>query len=567
MLRQLTIRNIALIDQLALTFQPGMTTLTGETGAGKSILIDAIGLVLGERANMNLLRSGTQSGEVSGEFIINPDSEAARLLHDKGLEHPDDLPDEPQTLLIRRKLGKDGRSRAWVNDRPATTSVLRDLSVFLLDIHGQHQNQKLTHPAHQARVLDQYAGLESAVRDLQQTAQTLSQALSEREQQREQEQALADRSALLAFQLEEIERIDPQPDEFNQLHDQLKRLSRMEQWRETLAGQIATLYEDEGNAHDRIGQASSALTSVADLDPAIEAMLEALDQAQIQVAEVADSLIDRLSNAEHDSEQIETIQNRLDALHQLARKHKIAPEALDAHIEQLRAEQATLQAREHDSQALDERIEQLQKQYLTQAQKISQQRQKAAGKLQKALANAIRKLGMPDAQVEISVAEEPALQQRFAERGINRIHILLSANIGEPPAPIEQVASGGELARIALALKTLTAGDDPIEAFIFDEVDTGIGGATADIVGAHLRMLGEKRQVLCVTHLPQVAAHGQHQWQISKHQRDGNTITQVQPLDNSSRIEELARMLGGRTITEQTRAHARQLLEHPTRAN
>ncbi|HHQ69024.1 MAG TPA: DNA repair protein RecN [Halothiobacillaceae bacterium] len=562
MLRHLSIRNIALIDQLNLEFKPGMTTLTGETGAGKSILIDAIGLILGERANMALLRSGAQSGEVTGEFTINPESQAARLIADKGLEHPDDQ----QTLLIRRKLSQDGRSRAWVNDRPATTTLLRDLSVYLLDIHGQNQNQKLIHPAHQARVLDQFAHLETQIQQLKKTARQLSKAIEAQRLLKEQEQTRADRIALLTFQLDEIEQINPQPNEFNQLHDQLKKLSRMEQWRKTLAQQINALYEDEGNAHDRIGQAVNALGQVADLDPAIEPMLEALEQAQIHVAEVSSSLMDQLSNAELDSAELEHIQNRLDQLHQLARKHKIAPEALTDHIEALQSERVALLACEQDDQALEEQIKSLTQQYAQQAQEISEKRQKAAKKLQKALAEAIRKLGMPNAEVEISVREDNALKERFAERGINRIQILLSANIGEPPAPIEQVASGGELARVALALKTLTAGDDPIETFIFDEVDTGIGGATADIVGAHLRMLGEKRQVLCVTHLPQVAAHGQHQWRISKQQIGSNTVTSVQPLDKDSRIEELARMLGGRTITNETRAHARQMLEHPTQA-
>jgi len=566
MLRHLSIRNIALIDQLNLEFKPGMTTLTGETGAGKSILIDAIGLILGERANMALLRNGAQSGEVTGEFTINPESQAARLIADKGLEHPDDLPDDQQTLLIRRKLSQDGRSRAWVNDRPATTALLRDLSVFLLDIHGQHQNQKLIHPAHQARVLDQFAHLETQIQQLKKTARQLSKAIEAQRLLKEQEQTRADRIALLTFQLDEIEQINPQPDEFNQLHDQLKKLSRMEQWRETLAQQINALYEDEGNAHDRIGQAVNALGQVADLDPAIEPMLEALDQAQIHVAEVSSSLMDQLSNAELDPAQLEHIQNRLDQLHQLARKHKIAPETLTDHIEALQSERAALLACEQDDQALEEQIKSLTKQYEQQAQEISEKRQKAAKRLQKALAEAIRKLGMPNAEVKISVREDSALKERFAERGINRVQILLSANVGEPPAPIDQVASGGELARLALALKTLTAGDDPIETFIFDEVDTGIGGATADIVGAHLRMLGEKRQVLCVTHVPQVAAHGQHQWRISKRQMGSNTVTSVQPLDKDSRIEELARMLGGRTITNETRAHARQMLEHPTQA-
>lgn len=553
MLTSLTIRHIALIDQIELQFAPGMTTLTGETGAGKSILIDAIGLIQGERANTQLIRSGCDEAEVVAVFGVSPQSPVAVFLEEQSL-----LEDE---LIIRRTLNREGRGKIWINGRPTPASTLKTLGNLLIDVHGQHHNQKLLDKRYQRLLLDSFAGLTGQTQKLAQTSRELRQNQHKLEEIRAAEQSLEDRRALLAFQLEEIDQIAPEPDEFNHCHQLLTRLSRQDEWRNVLAAQLDQLFDSDGNVHDRIGHAKQALARIAGLDEALSPLIDALETAQIQISETADTLRDRLDSTEDDPEQLERVQARLDQLHQLARKHRIPPEQLDDRINELREEAARIDHAEADSAALEAQIEAQIAEYDQLANEISSKRKQAAGQLATAVTETIRQLGMPHGQINIPVTPvaDPALR---GEQGIDEVVFLISANRGQPPQPLDLIASGGELARMSLAFKTLTAAFDPVETFIFDEVDTGIGGAIAEIVGRHLRALGLTRQVFCVTHLPQVAAQGQHQIQVQKHHLDNGTVTQIVPLDHAARVEEIARMIGGIDITAQTRATAQEMLTH-----
>ncbi len=558
MLTTLSIRQIALIDQLELDFRAGMTALTGETGAGKSILIDSIGLLLGERANMNLLRTGCDQGEVSGEFLLPPDSPAAQWLIDQGLD--DEATDGGVPLIVRRLLSRDGRSRAWINGRPVPGQTLKGIGRHLIDIHGQHQNQRLMQARTQLALLDHFCDLKGRGDELAQLSRAIHADEQRLETHRAEQASRADRLAFLEFQLEEIERRDPQPDEFNQLHAELKRLSRIGEWQQVLADQMQALFDEDGNAHDRIGAAEQALSGIADLDEALGPVIEALETAQIQISEAVDTLRDRLESADADPERLATVEARLEALHDLARKHRVSPEMFDEHVAELREEYQRLEQAGTTLGEVEARLADNRKRYDELAAEVSRQRRSGAKELAKRLKASIRELGMPNGEFEVRVETNPTLTERRGERGIDEATFLISANRGQPVAPMDQIASGGELARISLALKTLTAGDDPVGTFIFDEVDTGIGGATAAIVGAHLRALGDSRQVLCVTHLPQVAAHGHHQARIEKDELSDSTRTWVLGLTADQRVEELARMLGGREVTDQTRAHARELL-------
>lgn len=551
MLTSLTIRHIALIDEIEIQFAPGMTTLTGETGAGKSILIDAIGLIQGERANTQLIRSGFDEAEVIAVFQVTPNSPVAEFLEEQEL-----LDDE---LIIRRTLNREGRGKIWINGRPCPAATLKTLGGLLIDVHGQHHNQKLLEKRYQRLLLDSFAGLTGPTQKLAQLSRELRQNEHKLEEIRNAEQSREDRRALLAFQLEEIDQIDPQPDEFNQSHQLLSRLSRQDEWRSVLAAQLEQLFDGDDNVHDRIGHAQQALARIAGLDDAISPLIDALETAQIQISETADTLRDRLDSAEDDPEQLERVQARLDQLHQLARKHRIPPEQLDDRIAELREEAARLDHAQADSAALEARIQAQMADYDQLAAEISVKRKAAAAKLAAAVTDAIRQLGMPHGQIEIPITPVTDLAVR-GEQGIDDVVFLISANRGQPPQPLDQIASGGELARVSLAFKTLTAAFDPVETFIFDEVDTGIGGAIAEIVGRHLRSLGQTRQVFCVTHLPQVAAQGQHQIQVQKLHLESGTVTEIVPLDHAARIDEIARMIGGIDITAQTRATAQEML-------
>ncbi len=558
MLTTLSIRQIALIDQLELDFATGMTALTGETGAGKSILIDAIGLLLGDRANMNLLRAGCDQGEVTGEFLLPVDSPAARWLDEQELAEEPEGEDLP--LIVRRILSRDGRSKAWINGRPVPGQTLKGIGRHLIDIHGQHQNQRLMQAKTQLALLDHFCELKGSVDALGRLSRQIHNDEEQLANHQAEQASRADRLAFLEFQLEEIERVDPQPDEFNQLHAELKRLSRLDEWRQVLAEQMAALFDEDGNAHDRIGAAEQALSGIADLDEALGPVIETLQSAEIQIAEAVETLRDRLESSDADPERLATVEARLDTLHELARKHRVAPEMFEQHIADLREEYEQLEQAGSTLGEVEARLAENRATYDHLAAEVSKKRQAGANKLAERLKASIRELGMPNGEFEVQLSQPETLAERRGERGIDEVVFLISANRGQPVAPLDQIASGGELARVSLALKTLTAGDDPEGPFIYDEVDTGIGGATAAIVGAHLRALGASRQVLCVTHLPQVAAHGHHQARIEKDEQADSTRTWVHGLDADQRIEELARMLGGREVTEQTRAHARELL-------
>lgn len=552
MLTALTIRHVALIDQISLDFAPGMTTLTGETGAGKSILIDAIGLIQGERANTQLIRAGEEEAEVIAVFEFAATGPVAEFLQEQ------ELLDEE--LIIRRTLNREGRGKIWINGRPATAATLKALSALLIDVHGQHHNQKLLEKRYQRALLDSFGGLEGDVRQLGQIARELRRLQTLKDEAVREARTRTDRRQLLVFQLEEIDILAPEPDEFNRLHQQLTRLSRQDEWRGTLTTQLERLFDADDNIHDRLGQSGQALDRLLGLDARLAPLVDALEIARIQVSETADSLRDALNETEDDPAELDRVQQRLDQLHQLARKHRIPPEQLDDHIAALRTEAAALERGEADSASLDEQITTQSRQYDQLADGVTQRRLTAARALEQAVTESIQQLGMPHGGIEIQVSPVESSPEQRAEHGHDEIVFLISANRGQPKQPLDQIASGGELARVSLAFKTLTAAFDPVETFIFDEVDTGIGGAIAEIVGRHLRTLGQTRQVFCVTHLPQVAAQGQHQIQVQKQHHETGTITEITPLTETTRIEEIARMMGGIEVTEQTRKLAQEMI-------
>jgi len=552
MLTQLTIRHIALIDRLELDFGNGMTTLTGETGAGKSILIDAIGLIRGERAQSGLIRAGREDAEVTAVFDYTADSSIAEFLREQDLDDGE--------LIIRRVLSADGRSKAWINGRPTPLATLKTLGALLIDVHGQHQNQKLLETDYQRRLLDDYAGHADQCAEMARVARQLREQQQRLTQLRQDQQTRDDRRALLDFQLEEIDQIAPQPDEIDQLHQQLNRLSREDEWRQTLAEQLDQLFDGDDSLNDRLSRSIHALERLQEIDETLPPILDALESARIQIDESAGTLRDRLDANNSDPARLDEVQQRLDTLHQLARKHRIAPEQLDTHIADLRAETEKLAQASDDLGSLEQSITELRRRYDEMAAEVTERRRAAAEKLAGIATESIRELGMPHGVLQIDVRTLPDEEERRPESGRDEVVFQISANRGQPPQPLDKIASGGELARVSLALKSLTASFDPVETFIFDEVDTGIGGAIAEIVGRHLRSLAARRQVFCVTHLPQVAAQGHHQYRVSKHHGEEETHTHIAQLKADERVEELARMIGGVNVTDQTRSLASEMI-------
>lgn len=555
MLKTLHIRNLAIIDALNLEIGPGFTVLTGETGAGKSILIDALGLVMGTRADASLVRSGQDKAEISAEFHITPDSEASRWL--AGHELLD--ADEPAHCLIRRVVFAEGRTRAFVNGQPVNAGPLRELGECLIEIFGQSESQTLLRADIQRALLDGFGAYPAALQAVAEAAGR-HQALT-RQIERLRTRGARDPAELdyLRFQLQELEALQLEDGELERLETDQRRLAN--------AGQLLTdggraqelLYGGEASVYDQLSTVCGLLNGLVAVDPAFEDALRLSETAQAQVHEAADALRRTLDRLDLDPAQLEEVDRRLGAIHDLARKHRIKAEALPDKLAQLRAE---LEEVEQAASSLDQ-LEQARAACLAEYHKaaatLSGLRQKAAQALGKQASAIVRELGMPNAQLQVRL--EAAANDAPRSYGLDDICFDFSANPGQPPRPLAKVASGGELSRVSLALQVVGTQDKGVDTMIFDEVDAGIGGGVAEIVGRKLRELGSRRQVLCVTHLAQVAAQSQAHFSIRKEVAGGETYTRVRALKAAERVDELARMQGGVEVSQAAREHAQDLLQ------
>ena len=561
MLQHIDIRHFAIVDKLALTFQPGMTVLTGETGAGKSILLDALGLALGDRAEAGTIRTNAGRAEVSAEFDIDQLPAVQAWL----AEH--ELDDDGQ-CLIRRTVSREGRSKGYINGRPVPMHMLRELGEQLVDIHGQHAHQSLLRRDIQRQALDAYAASHDAKHAtlLTDTAgqfqrwQRLREELALLQASREQRD---DRLELLHYQVEELHALELAADELAALEAEHARLANLNQLREGGERILAGLSgEQAGSLLDGLDHLSAELEQLQASDPALGNASEALQGAAIQAREAAAELRDYLDGLSLDPERLQTVDERLALIHDLARKHHLHPAELPALLVELETELDTLQ---NASVQLDEvaaELGQAEADYRATAAKLSASRRHAAKKLGRAVSDNLQQLGMPHGIFEIRLE---ALDE-FSANGMERAEFCVTTNPGQPLQPMAKVASGGELARISLAIQVITAGSGTIPTLIFDEVDVGIGGGIAEVVGRLLRNLSDQRQVLCVTHQPQVASLAHQHLQVSKQADKQSTTTDVAPIQDQARVEEIARMLGGLEITEQTRSHAREMIERGQQA-
>lgn len=552
MLSQIQIRNYAIIDTLELDLSNGMTVLTGETGAGKSILVDALSLVLGDRADSAAVRHGQDKAEISAVFDVQHLPQVQEWLS----EHELDADGE---CVLRRVITAEGRSKGFINGRPAPAQLLQEAGEMLVDIHGQHQHQSLLRTDVQRQLLDDYAKNQTLLSTLATIAQRWKSAAKQLEQLR---QAARDRDArleLLRFHVNELETLNLAENELTELDAEHKRLANGGAILERCSRAIELLSEsDDQNLLTLINRTLNELEPLRELDTKLGTVCQMLDDASIQIQESSSELRNYLDRIELDPARLTWIEQRLGVIHDLARKHRIEPARLPALLTQYQTELGELDQAEVRLEALDKELQALAAEYLAAAKKLSQQRNKAAKELSKAVTEMIRQLGMPAGNFQITLTART--ENTPHPYGQEQIAFEVSANPGQPPRPLAKVASGGELSRIALAIQVLLTEGQHIPTLIFDEVDTGIGGGVAETVGRQLRTLGQRHQVLCVTHLPQVAALGHNHLQVSKKIGKDSTATQITVLTPKQRQEEIARMLGGQEITTQSRAHAEEMI-------
>ena len=558
MLEQLTIDQIAIIEHSEIHFRPGYNVLTGETGAGKSILIDALGLVLGERADASSIRHGEKRATVSATFR---DLSAAhqQALADDGLDDPDN----PGQVVIRRTL-RDGGSKAWVNDQNVTGGKLKTLAAALVNIHGQHHNQALLKNDEQRRRLDRYAGHSELLAACTEAYRHWQQLEKEHAAWQAARVSDEERLALLAYQLDEIEQLAPQDGEFDELAARQNLLASAEQILASGNKLAAQLSEGDNNLQSALRYAQREAEHLAAIHDNYRETAELLEQSAVYLSEASDALGKQLDKIEHDPAALAETEARMSALHTLARKHHIDPDQLPTHWQKLAAEHQTLAQKNQSGSELEAACQTAEADYHAKAAALSAARQKAAPALARDVEQWIRQLGMEKATFAIEV--QPAA--RPAAHGSDDITYTLCANPGQTLQPLAKVASGGELSRVSLAIEVACLDETPTPppTIIFDEIDTGIGGEIADTVGRLLHTLGQNRQVLCITHLPQVAAYADAHYRIEKHSDNHATQTRVTALDDEARITEIARMLGS-AASDTSRDHARTMLARKASVN
>ena len=546
MLRFLRVRNFALIDQLELHFEDGFNLLSGETGAGKSIIVDALGLLAGSKASAEMVRTGESRAIVEAVFEADLKAELGRLGLDAG-----DLEAE---MIIRREISPDERNRVFINNQPTTVSSLRELAPSLLDIHGQHEQQTLLDHARQLDLIDAYADSARLAGKVREIFTTVEAAEAEIAELIAEHARKIERSDLLIFQRDEIQKTDPKPGEAEEVRRKLEVLSNAEKLLGAAARGYEALYEAETSVVSTIAQVQRVLREAEQHDSRLERLIEQIETARISLQDVAYALRDYAGNVDADPQQLEQAQARLAELERLHRKY--GPDLLE-HLHKVRRELDSIGLTETKKDELQIRLAALKKEYAEAAALLSGKRRAASKSLESAVERELKSLAMP--QARFVIAWQDVSPGRAS--GIDRPELLISPNSGEEPRPLERIVSGGELSRVMLALRSVLAVDRPQKTLVFDEIDAGIGGKAAETVGQKLKELSMRYQVLCVTHLAQIAAFAAHQYRIDKNVLDGRSVTRVAALHGDERIEELVRMMSGSRVTHAAREHVKELLK------
>jgi len=553
MLKSLEIHNYAIVDQLSLDFDEGMTVLSGETGAGKSILLGALGLTLGDRADTQVVAANAKRAEISTSYQIDKLSDVISWL----VEHELDSDDE---CIIRRTISSDGRSRAYINGQPVPLQVVRELGAMLVEIHGQHAHQSLLKREGQQLLLDQFAAhlpLLTEVSNLYKQWQQILKQLSEIEEQQQERQALEE---LLNFQIAELETLNLSHTELSELDTEHRHLSHANQLMQDSHQALRQIESDEQGSGQNstistLSTTAAALQQLQQIDNELATVAELVDSATIQLQEAAGELRNYLERLEVDPQRLDEIEQRLAEIHQIARKHHIKPDELPSLLEKLTQQRQQQGNTQEQIELLRNQLADDEARYHQAAQKLSRSRHNAAKTLSQEVTQNIQQLGMGEGifEVRLNIQQQPTIH------GMEQIEFLIQTNAGQSIQPLNKIASGGELSRISLAIQVVNAAQKQRPTMIFDEVDVGVGGSTAEMVGKQLQKVGSNSQVICVTHQPQVAAHAHHHFRISKLSDGIQTRTEVSLLDQQQRIAEIARMSGGIEVTQQTLSHAKAM--------
>jgi len=553
MLLNLNIIDLAVVDALDLDLEPGMSVLTGETGAGKSILLTALGLALGDRADSGYVRPNSKRAEVNLEFDLSKAPVVKNWLEEKEL-------DVDGQCLVRRTISEDGRSKAYINNRPVNLQILQALSRQLVEIHGQHAHLTLLDKEEQRLLLDDFAQNQALLEKLNRCYQNWKLSHKTLQQMLKAGTDQAEREELLRYQLEELQQLDLENFDYQVLADEHNKLANLEQILSVGQQQLDILYDnDQQSVTQMLGQCIHAIGELTTYANEMSEVSELLTSAEIQIGEAAQQLRRFLENQEADPQQLIWLENQIGIVQNLSRKHKTTPDELPKLAVQLATELDNINHSSERIESLTLDCEKLLKQYQQLANELSASRSQAGIELQQRISDTIKELGMPHGEFVVKITPDQNTEPQ--RNGTDTIEFLVSTNPGLPAKPLAKVASGGELSRISLAIQVTTSTDKTTPTMIFDEVDSGIGGGIAEIVGQKLRRLSKNRQVLCVTHLPQVASQAHQHLFVAKNQHAAVTSSTVRQLSHEERVDEVARMLGGVTITENTLAHAREMLE------
>jgi DNA repair protein RecN (Recombination protein N) len=562
MLTQITVKNLAIVDSLELEFDSGFSVLTGETGAGKSILIDALSLVLGDRADSSLVRTGAQRADITACFDVDKDEQIMHWLEENDLQ--DD--NEKSNCILRRSINNNGRSKGYINGQAVPLQLLRELGEQLINIHGQNSHQLLLNHKTQRLLLDDHADLSHTTRELNSIYSLWKEKTREFDSLNEQQHARQQQIELLSYQLEELEQFAPLEEEIKELEEEFKKLNHASEIIEKLNTISVKLSENDAfdskiqSVQQLLSTSNKVLEDIVNYDESLAGIHEFLSQALIQVDEATSEIHQYLSSTDIEPERLAELTERISLYYDLSRKHQCEPEVLHETLQEIK--QSLLQLENSDSY-LDElqvHIKDLYADYFSLAKQLSDGRKLAASHLSELVEKHIQDLGMDQAEfrIHLKVVDDP-LQP--VKDGLEQIHYMVSTNPGQAAGLLSKIASGGELSRISLAIQVVTAQYSSIPTLIFDEVDVGVGGKIAEMIGAKLHLLGQQAQILCVTHQAQVAAHGDQHYRVEKNTQSQQTVSTIDSLITEKRIDELSRMLGSSSITDATRLHANEMFD------
>lgn len=549
MLTHLTVSKFAIVDYLDLEFDAGMSVVTGETGAGKSIMLNALSLTLGDRAESGLIAPGQDKAEISTEFEVGGNEEATGWLKERDL-----LMDESRCIL-RRVLNVDGRSRGYINGTPATVQDMKHLGNMLIDVHSQHEHQSLLKKETHRRLLDEFGGLSAEILALNTIYEAYRKISAELTALTGDNTDQSARLQLLTYQADELAEAAIEKDEHITLEAEHKRLANAEVRLQQAGETLNILVDGEFNSKDQLVRAIQLLSGIDDV--VLDSTIDQLTTSRIQIEEAAADLKRLTDSYEIDPERLREVESRLGTIFEIARKHHVRPEEITQTQAQINEELEKLNHLGTHIEDLNTQLASLKQEYSVQAQKLKSDRTNAAGKLQKLVEDQLASLGMKESRFVISV--EPKKTEEPQLNGLEDIEFLISTNPGQPPRALNKIASGGELSRISLAIQVVTANSSRVPTLVFDEVDVGVSGGIAEVVGNLLRQLGEQAQIICITHAPQVAAQGHRHYLVSKIKTDLQSETKIDKLDENATVNEIARMLGGVTITDQSLAHAEEM--------